>query len=327
VTIDIYSHACPSGFINAVQALYPTAESAALGRKALLFDTDARIRFMDAHGIDMQVLVLVRPPLWLGMPKEHMYRLLRIAHEGLAAMVAARPDRFVGVAVAPRVDDCILDEIRYAWNDLGLVGVQIFTNIEGAPVDCKEMWPLYSKAAEAQQPIWIHPQHNPHTYPWITESLLDRSLAWPFDTAVAVARLAYSGVLDRYPQLRFITHHLGGVVPYLASRLEAFDEEIADFARDGLNTAGSKPLTRPIGEYLRSFYGDTAISNGTATLECGITFFGLNHVAFGTDFPMGTAGGTRWTGQILSTIADALPDARRRQQVLDGTARQLLGLS
>ncbi|PZS38623.1 MAG: hypothetical protein DLM62_12730 [Pseudonocardiales bacterium] len=326
MSIDIYSHACPIDFLEALQATYPSAESAALGRRPLLYDTDARVRFMDEHEIDIQVLVLVRPPLWLGMPRKSMHRLVRDAHEGIARMVASRPDRFIGVAVAPRVDDRIIEEVRYAWRELGLVGVQIFTNIEGRPVDTGEMWPLYAEAAEAGQPIWIHPQHNPYAYPWQTESLLDRSLGWPFDTTLAVARLIYAGVLDRYPQLRFITHHLGGMIPYVGSRLEAFDEEIADFARDGLNTAGKVSLRRPVGDYLRSFYGDTAVSDGAGTLECGIRFFGLSRVAFGTDFPMGAAGGTRWTGQILKAIAETLPDPAQRNQVLSGTAHELLGM-
>jgi len=326
MSIDIYSHACPIDFLEAVQALYPSAESGALGKRPLLYDTDARVRFMDEHEIEIQVLVLVRPPLWLGMPRQIMHRLVRDAHEGIARMVASRPDRFVGVAVAPRVDDRIMEEVRYAWRDLGLTGVQIFTNIEGAPVDIEEMWPLYAAAAADGQPVWIHPQHNPHGYPWLTESLLDRSLGWPFDTTVAVTRLIYAGVLDRYPQLRFITHHLGGMVPYVAPRLEAFDEEIADFTRDGLAAAGKASLRRPLGDYLRSFYGDTAISAGAATLACGIGFFGLSQVAFGTDFPMGAGGGTRWTGQILKAIAETLPDRAQRAQVLSGNARQLLGL-
>jgi predicted TIM-barrel fold metal-dependent hydrolase len=325
--IDIYSHACPAAFIDAVQALYPTREGAALAGKPLLFDPAARVEFMDRHGIDRQVLTLVRPPIWLGMPREHMHQLLRVAHQGIADMVAAYPDRFTGVAVAPRGDDQILSEVRYAWQELGLTGVQIFTNIDGEPVDSPQMRPLYAEAASAGQPIWIHPQHNPRAYPWITESLLDRSLAWPFDTALAVMRLAYSGVMDLHPDLAFVTHHLGGVVPYLASRLEAFDEEISEFARAGLTSEGKARPARPIGEYIRGFYGDTAICDGPATLECGIKFFGLGRVAFGTDFPMGGGGGTRWTGQILRTIREVLPDQADRDQVLGETARRLLGLS
>lgn len=323
--IDIYTHVCPAEFIEDLEARYPTKEAAGLGKRRLLYDAGARLRFMDEHSIDVQVLVLVRPPVWIGMPREVMYPLLRSAHESIAKMVAQHPDRFVGVAVAPRVDDQILDEVRYAWRELGLTGVQVFTNIEGAPIDTAEMWPLYQEAAEANQPIWIHPQHNPYAYPWLTESLLDRSLAWPFDTAVAVARLSYSGVLDRYPNLKFMTHHLGGMVPHFAARLEAFDEEIADFAQAGLNTASSVSLSKPIGEYLRGFYADTAINYGPGALECGARFFGTDHVAFGTDFPMGTDGGTRWTGQILAALTEAVPDPAQRQQILGDTAAALLG--
>ncbi len=231
MVIDFYSHVCPSNLMEALADEYPTDESAALSKRPYLFDAEKRLRFMDEVGVDTQVLVMVRPPMWLGMPRGIMYRLLRTAHEGIAGMVTAHPGRFVGVAVAPRVDDTVLEELNRAWNELDLRGVLIFSNIEGRPVDAEEMWPLYELCERAGQPVWIHPQHTEYLYPWIKESLLDRSLGWPFDTSLAMARLVYSGVLERHPDLKVVTHHLGGMIPYFGARLEAFDDEIGAVLR------------------------------------------------------------------------------------------------
>ncbi|MGH9299293.1 MAG: amidohydrolase family protein, partial [Acidimicrobiales bacterium] len=324
--IDFYSHVCPSSLMEALANEYPTAESAALDRRPYLYDAEARLRFMDEVGVDTQVLVLVRPPMWLGMPRKVMYSLQASAHDGIAAMVHAHEGRFAGVAVAPVVDDEVLKELHRAWDELGLQGVLIFSNIEGRPVDSPEMWPLYDECERAGQPIWIHPQHTEYLYPWIKESLLDRSLAWPFDTSLAMARLVYGGVLERHHDLKVVTHHLGGMIPYFGARLEAFDHEIAEYSSLSLTKPNEVQLKKPVGEYFRRFYNDTAVSYSPGTLECGVGYFGSDHVLFGTDFPMGSTSGEQWTRDILRSIADADVTAEVRTKILGGNASEMLGL-
>ena len=326
MVIDFYSHVCPCNLMDALAEEYPSDESAALFRKPYLYDAEKRLAFMDEVGIDTQVLVMVRPPMWLGMPREIMYRMLRAAHDGIAQMAEAHPGRFRGVAVAPRVDDGVLEELRRAWGELGLRGVLIFSNIEGKPVDDKEMWPLYDECERQDQPVWVHPQHTEHLYPWIKESLLDRSLGWPFDTSLAMARLVYGGVMERHPDLKVVTHHLGGMVPYFGARLEAFDAEINEYSSLKLTKERSVELSRPVGEYFRRFYNDTAISYAPGTLECGVGYFGDRHVLFGTDFPMGSASGEQWTRDILRAIDDAALDPASKERILSGNAREMLGL-
>ncbi len=326
MVIDFYSHVCPRNLMEALVDEYPSNESTALFRKPYLYDAEKRLGFMDEVGVDVQLLVMVRPPMWLGMPREIMYRMLQTAHNGIAALVKAHPDRFQGVAVAPRVDDVVLEELRRAWSELGLRGVLIFSNIEGKPVDDKEMWPLYDECERQDQPVWIHPQHSEHLYPWIKESLLDRSLGWPFDTSLAMARLVYGGVMERYPNLKVVTHHLGGMIPYFGARLEAFDAEINEYSSLKLTRQPSVELSRPVGEYFRRFYNDTAISYAPGTIECGVGYFGGEHVLFGTDFPMGSASGEQWTRDILRAIDDVALDPETKERILSGNAREMLGL-
>lgn len=324
--IDAYSHVCPQRLSEAINREFPSAEAAALDSKPYLRDASMRVRFMDEMGIDVQALVLVRPPMWLGMPREVMYRMMREAHLGIAAMVAEFPDRFVGAAVAPTCDDMVLEELTFAWDELGLVGAEIFSNVEELPLDTAAMWPLYQEAERRHMPLWIHPQHTSSLYPWIKESLLDRSLAWPFDTSLAMMRLVYGGVMERFPELRIVTHHLGGMIPYFGARLDAFDKEIAEYRSKQLTGGQVVDLPRPVGDYLRRFYNDTAISYSPATLRCGLDYFGPEKVMFGTDFPMGSADGEAWTRDILRAIGDtAMPDSDR-QLLLGGNAARLLGL-
>lgn len=324
--IDAYSHVCPQRLTEALQRYFPSAEAAALDSKPYLRDASMRVRFMDEVGIDIQALVLVRPPMWLGMPREIMHRMMREAHLGIAAMVDEYPDRFVGAAIAPACDGQVLEELTFAWDELGLVGAGIFSNVEEAPLDTPAMWPLYEEAERRGVPLWIHPQHTSCLYPWIKESLLDRSLAWPFDTSLAMMRLAYGGVMERFPNLKIVTHHLGGMIPYFGARLDAFDDEIAEYRSKHLTGGREEPLPKPVGEYLRRFYNDTAISYSPATLRCGLDYFGREKVMFGTDFPMGCADGEAVTRDILRAIKDTAMPESDRELLLGGNAARLLGI-
>ncbi len=322
--IDAYSHVCPERLTKAIGREFPSAEAAALDGKPLLWDAEARIRFMDEVGVDVQVLVLVRPPMWLGMPPDVMYRMMREAHLGIAAMVERYPQRFIGTAVAPTCDDRVMEELRFAWDELGLVGAEIFSNVEGQPLDSPRMWPLYEEAERRRAPLWIHPQLTSYLYPWIKESLLDRSLGWPFDTSLAMLRLVYGGVMERFPDLRIVTHHLGGMIPYYGARLESFDTEIAEYRSRNLTGGPAVELKAPVTEYLRRFYNDTSINYSPATLNCGLDFFGGEHVLFGTDFPMGSIDGEAGTREALRAIDDAHLSDRVRELVLGGNAQKLL---
>ncbi len=309
MVIDSYSHACPVELIEAIMAAAPSAEAGAL-TNSYLWDTDRRLRLMDQVGIDKQVLVLVRPPMWLGMDRPTLHRLTRIANDGLAAMAAAHPDRFVSVGVLPAMDDVLLGELQRIDEELRLPGVLIFSNIEGRALDDEIMWPLYDEAARRKLPIWIHPQH-PQSYPWLKKNLLDRLFGWPFETTLAMARLVYGGVLEKYPDLVFVTHHLGGMIPYYAERADAMTPASA-------RHAGAVPDDPPVeltgkpSDYFRKFYNDTMVSGSLSALQCGLDFFGPGHVMYGTDFPMGPQDGERWPGEILASVrALDVPEADR----------------
>jgi predicted TIM-barrel fold metal-dependent hydrolase len=326
VVIDAYAHVFPTRLIDALAEVKPSAELAALRSQSRHnFEHEGRIAYMDAHGFDMQVLVLARPPVWLGMNRPDIHRLTRIANESIAEFAARRPDRFVGVGVMPLVDDAMMQEFERLSGELGLKGVLIFSNIEGRPLDDPSMWPLYERAAALDFPIWIHPQHANY-YPWIRDDALDRTLAWPFDTSLAMARLVYGGVFERFPDIKFVTHHMGGMIPYFASRIEAFSETMAEeYAKLGLGAAGHK-LTRPALDYFRFFYND-CISNGSEeALRMALGFFGPDRIMFGTDFPFGPDDGERWPLDELRNVQSISLEDEVRAKILYRNVQRLLKL-
>lgn len=324
MVIDAYSHACPAALIAALEEVHPTAEARALRSNSYQWDTARRIAYMDRIGVDMQVLVLVRPPMWLGMERGDIHRVTRIANDSLAAMAAERPDRFLAVGVLPVVDDVMMKEFDRLQGELGLAGVLIFSNVEGLPLDDESMWPLYERAAETDFPIWIHPQHG-HSYTWLNKDLLDRILGWPFETSIAMARLVYGGVFERFPNLAFVTHHLGGMIPYYAKRIEGMNAEVARYQALGISGQSPVQLTGDIADHFKRFYNDTMVNDSLPAMECGLDFFGAEHLMYGTDFPMGPHDGEDWPVDVLNTIRKLDISESDRDLILGGNLLRLTG--
>jgi uncharacterized protein len=234
-------------------------------------------------------------------------------NDGIAKLVDNHKDRFAaGVAtLAFNNPDAALTEIDRAIEDLGLRGIQIGTDVNGRPLDSPDLMAVYETMASHDLPIFIHPSRNylAPDYPGEVESKynLFSLIGWPHATSMAMMRLACSGILERFPTLKFITHHAGGTIPYLAKRIELADR---------------RELPRPIGDYLRLFFGDTAVQGNTANLICARTFFGPDHLLFGTDFPF-----NRNISMNLRTIEEMgipIPDT---EKILKENARRLLRLT
>lgn len=320
--VDAYSHVCPERLMDAINERHPGAEAAALRRNGYLFDGERRLRYMDRIGVDQQVLVLVRPPMWLGMPRPMIHELTRVANDSIAEMAGKWPDRFIAVGVLPVVDEEMMAEFARLRSELGMAGVLIFSNIEGLPLDDPSMWPLYEEAEKTRMPIWIHPQHG-HSYPWLKHDLLDRLFGWPFETTLAMSRLVFGGVLERHPGLTFVTHHLGGMVPYYASRADAMSHEIARY-RDASLTEASPALRGRPSDYFRTFYNDSMVNGSAAAMRCGLEFFGAQRVMYGTDFPMGPNNGEDWPVEVLDTIRSLGLAAADLNLVLSGNLHRIV---
>lgn len=324
--IDAYSHVFPMPLIDALAAVSPTAELQALrSQSTYLYDEDRRIAFMDEHGFDVQVLVLARPPVWLGMPRPDIHRMTRVANDSIANFARRHPDRFIGVGVIPVVDDVMMEEYERVHDELGLAGVLIFSNIEGKPLDDESMWPLYARAAERGTPIWIHPQHANY-YPWVGKDALDRTLAWPFDTSLAMARLVYGGVFEKYPTIKFVTHHMGGMIPYFANRIDAFSRSVAvEYAKLGIGDS-SPTLSVPAIDHFRLFHNDTVSNGSVESLTMALNFFGTERILFGTDFPFGPPTGS-WAVDELRAVEQVDVSTPDREEIQHGNAERLLGIA
>ena len=319
--IDIFTHILPPKYREALEKL------AAIGKIPLsrvegfqrsnpaLLDVNLRLKVMDEFPDIMQVLTMVGPPLEVIAKTKDAVDLAKIANDEMAELVARHPDRFIAAATLPMNNmDAALKEVDRAINDLKLRGVQIFTSINDKPLDSQEFLPLYQKMAQYDLPIWIHPLKDmtEPDYPGEQGSKygLAAVLGWPHATSLAVTRLAASGVLEKYPKLKFITHHDGGTVPYLAGRIQNSPYKYEN-------------LTRPITDSLRLFYNDTAVQGNVPNLMCAYAFCGADHILLGTDFPMATLNLVKET--IRSVNEMPIPEAEKKR-IFEENARQILKL-
>ena len=215
--IDGFTHILPKLFAEEFSLSHPTDELRELIALTHLSDIEIRLRVMDKYKIDKQVLTLARPSIWMNVPPNIALKMTRIANDTVAKAAKKFPDRFIGVGTLPTLTKEFMPEFDRCINELDMVGIQIFSNIDGRNLDYLEFRPFFEKANSTRTPIWIHPQLQEG---WSQEFLLDKIFGWPFDTTLAMARLVFSGIMESYPNLRMITHHMGGMIPHFSLRIK-----------------------------------------------------------------------------------------------------------
>lgn len=327
--IDAFAHISPIRYLEQVERLLqgPDASPAVrehgpwLREDAVLYDLDARRRALEPFPDYRQVLVLAAPPLDELGPVAVTRDLARLANDEMAALVRDH-ERFVGFAAAlPLADtEAALGELDRAVADLGASGFQIYSNVNGVPLDDPRFAPLFARAEELDVAVWLHPTRSPAwpDYPTEPASLhgLWWSIGWPYETTAAMCRLVYSGVMEAHPRLRVLTHHAGAMIPYFSGRFRGVQTEDQ---RPALARLADEPLA-----YLRRFYADTALFGAPHALRCAVDFFGPGHVLFGTDMPLG---GPTVVADTIADVESLGLDAADRDRVFRGNAREVLRLA
>jgi aminocarboxymuconate-semialdehyde decarboxylase len=283
---------------------------------------------MDKHGGYTQVLTIASPPVENVVSPKDAVELAKLANDEMAELVAKYPDRFISaVACLPLNDmDATLKEVDRAINDLKFNGVQIFTDINGKPLDSPEFMPLYEKMEYYDLPIWLHPRREKIVSDYANENLSKYNVfcifGWPYDTSVAMMRLVFSGVLERYRNLKIITHHCGGMVPFFEQRIAILN----DLNERRMGLKHEHHLTKRPLDYFRMFYNDTAVYGSTPALMCGYAFFGADHILFGTDMPYDNQIGLRYIRETIRSIEEMdIPDSDRKK-IFEDNAKEVLRL-
>jgi predicted TIM-barrel fold metal-dependent hydrolase len=327
--IDAYAHIIPPKYKEALYKVAPEMHDRQIAPEPTLYDLDARFRIMDKYEPLRQVLTLGRIPVEHIAGPEVAADLARRADEEMAELLVKYPDRFIGALATLAMNnmDEALKETDRAIQELGFKGVYLHTPVDEKPLDLPEFMPLYKKMCQYDLPIVIHPMRKIDHPDYLTEKASKYNMfslfGWPYDTTSAMARLVFSGVMEKYPNLKIVTHHLGGMVPFYAERIRQFTQ-IMKVRRPG--DAGPFMTREPV-DYFKMFYADTAIYGNPTALMCGHAFFGPDHVLFGIDFPLGdTAHGDRNYRQTINAIEEMGISDEDKKKIYEDNARKLMRL-
>lgn len=332
--IDAYNHIIPKAYFEKLSEVAPDPGIIKFfGALAPLHDRDAHLRLLDGFDDYRQVLSLANPPVeMLGSP-DQTPALARLANDGLAATVKANPDRFpTFIASMPMNNpDAAVAEANRAINELGARGIQIFTNVLGKPLSAPEFYPLFETMAQHDLPIWIHPMRGPNFPDYASEDVSEDEIwftfGWPYETSACMTRLVYSGLFDKLPDIKIITHHFGGMTSFFAEKIGLGFSQI--FGQD----PNHNPLAERAGlkkqpkEYFRMFYADTATNGSVAAATCGLDFFGPDHSIFATDAPFDAEGGAMLIRETINAVDSLEVDQDTLTKIYSGNLERLMRLS
>lgn len=335
--LDIFPHIFPRRFFDKMVEIAP--DRGAIKRWLnipVLYDLDARLRMMEEFGEYGQILTLSLPAIEYLAPPDKSPELAKIANDGMAEICAKHPDRFPGFVASLPMNNvpASLAEMTRAIEQLGARGVQIFTNVNGRPLDDPEFAPLFERMHAYDLPLWMHPTRGPGMADYPTEKKSRYEIwwlfGWPYETSAAMARMVFSGFFERWPNLKIITHHMGAMVPYLEARvglgMDQFGSRTADedytVILKRMNAAGKRPV-----DYFRMFYNDTAVNGSRSAIRCGLDFFGVDHCMFGTDCPFDPEGGPQFIRDSIRAIDSLELPKQDAKKLYVGNAQEMLRLT
>jgi aminocarboxymuconate-semialdehyde decarboxylase len=320
--IDIYNHIFPMRYFEKMIEVAGSHKD--MGKRVrdipFLIDLDERFRVMDTFGEYCQVLSLASPPLEVLAGPDDATELAQRANDGMAELVGKHPDRFPAftASLPMNAPEAALAETRRAIDELGAKGVQVFSNAAGKPLDAPEFAPIFDAMAGYDLPIWLHPARGANFPDYASEEKSKYEIwwtfGWPYETSVAMARLVFSGLFDRHPEIKIITHHMGAMAPYNRTSDEDYFALLKSLKK------------RPI-DYFRQFYADTALFGSDSGTRCGLDFFGVDKVVFASDSPFDPEKGPMYIRETIRVIDGLDISDAERDQIYRGNANRLLGLS
>jgi predicted TIM-barrel fold metal-dependent hydrolase len=283
-----------------------------------LSDTEGRVHDLDAAGLTVQVLSYPLAGADV-LPPAEAPQWAKDANDTLARRIAARPDRYAGLAHLPLSHpEASADELERAVTQLGFKGALVNGATDGRYLDHPSFEPLLARAEQLDVPIYLHPAPSPKPARDALYGGLPGDLGfwmsisgwgWHADTAIHVLRLLLSGAFQRHPALKIIIGHLGEGLQVMMPRL---DQQFHQFA--GFDGVPSEILRRHVWVSTGGFF---MVPSFLAALDA----FGADRMLYSVDYPFGSLERGR-------AFLEQLPvDAETLAKIAHGNADHLLRLS
>ena len=306
--IDAFNHFLPKAYFEKLLASGVPDIGKRVRDVPAVHDLNQRLKIIDSFLDYAQVLSLPAPTLEAIAKGDAKLAVeyARIGNDGMAELCAKHPDHFPAfIAQTPiTAADAGVGETERAIKDLGAIGAQIYTNVNGRPLDRPEFEPFFAAMNKLGKPIWVHPTRGANHPDYLDEqkSLYEIwwTFGWPYESSVFMARMVFSKMLDKYPDHKLIIHHLGAMVPYHEGRVGPGWDQLGARTSDEDYVALRNSLKKRILDYFKQdFITDTCTFGSKAGMVCGLDFYGIDRVIFASDCPFDPEKGT---GYIRETI-------------------------
>jgi aminocarboxymuconate-semialdehyde decarboxylase len=290
MSIDIHAHCVPAEAVDIIRRdgaeigveVDDDGTATVAGRPLpmallpALVDRDARLAAMDRSGVDVQVLSPWIDFTAYRLDPDRGARWSRLFNEALAAEVASHPDRFLAIGTVPlQSPQAAATELRYAVEQLGMVGVEIGSRVGDVYLANADLDPFWEEAARLRCLVVLHPL-DPLPGIDLGSHFLHNIVGRPAESTIAIAGLLLGGLLERHPQLTLCVVHGGGFLPYQIGRMQRGWEARPEIVAADLATAPT--------DVLRSLYFDTVLHH-PAAIRSLVDLVGVDRVVLGTDYP------------------------------------------
>lgn len=282
------------------------------------YDLEIHLRDMDIAGIDMAVLSGSHTSL----------EEATIFNNACSEAVKQHTNRFVGFAsTMPLGGKPALHELERAIKELGLRGVTISAQVQGHFLDSRELWPFYERVSELGVPIFVHVSLAAEGFDACKAPYdLNRTLVREFDLALATTRICVGGVLEEFPDLKFIIAHFGGGISSIKERLDRY------LIYWGAKFWSEKPLiSEPYAErfdehFKKLYFNMAGREIGIETLKCALTNISPQRLLFGTDYPPNFVDDPIGMKTYIKEIRQLDMDNELIEAMLGNNGGELLGL-
>jgi predicted TIM-barrel fold metal-dependent hydrolase len=331
--LDAVTHFFPSRFFDMM--LEAPGFSGDVGKRMRhvrsVWDIDVRRKVVERFPDYRQILSLGLPPLDIIAGPAAAPELARVANDGLAELCHRHHDRFAGylAAVPINAPEAAAVEAERAFRN-GANGLQLHTNVNGVSIADRRFWPVFEVARKYDKMILLHPARRPDMPDLPSETMSRYEIwtifGWPYETSVIMAHMVFSGFMDKHPGLKLLIHHMGAMVPFFESRIRHGWAEIGTRTTSTDPAVVAQKLTRPVLDYFRDFYADTALAGSKAGIQCGLDFYGAQKVLFASDCPFDREGGALYIAETIEAVTalDLAPAAR--EQICHANAETLFGI-
>ncbi len=287
-------------------------------------DVALRLEQLNKYGIDLQV---VTPGVTLSAnfcPGDITTKLAysKAFNDNMASLMEDSKGKLIAIGTIPVTGfgQKTVQEMERSIG-LGLKGFSLPTNLEGTPLDLPQFEPFWAQVAKMDIVIYTHPLSPINDCPrraYEFDYYLSHNFGYAFETALMLSRLVFSGIIERYPTLKIVNHHLGGSIPFFWGRtLESYREESQP------KHLGRK-MPKPLYDYFSRFYYDTAVGGSAPAIRCAYEVFGADQLVFATDAPENGVSRLATYSDVIRSLG--LPEAET-EKIFSGNIKRVLKLT